>query len=284
MFQLNKIVQYKVGYIFGVASLFVILLSVFCIFLVPAKLSIEFVGGSLFDIQIQDDIIQNLDKFGYTYTIEKAGTSYLVKFPHHIKYDGLIEEISSFAKINSFASFSPFVTKSLIQKSLMAIMLSIAMIFIYIFLRFNVYYGLGAMLTLTHDVLIVIAFIKLMHIECDMSVIAAILTIVGYSINDTVIIYDKIREDLNIKNDFYQTILNSIKETLPRTIGTSLTTMLVIIPAIIFTSGSIQNFCLIVCVGILVGTFSSISVSSLILLPFRNRIYNLVQLKKTITQ
>ena len=161
----------------------------------------------------------------------------------------------------------------------MAIVFSIIAIFVYIFLRFNIYYSLGTISTILHDVILVVAFIKVCHIEFNITIIAAILTIIGYSVNDTVIIYDKIRTLLTLKSNIHTTINHAITSTLARTIGTSLSTALAIIPVLFLTSGSIKDFCLIVIFGIAVGTVSSIAVSALVLLPFQKKLFEIIKLK-----
>lgn len=257
-----------------------ILFAFAVIVFIPFNKSIEFQGGSAIQIEIHtNSSIEDLSSILPKHTLSSLGNG---RF--NIQFSSILDEktkgqIHKYATVQSLTTIAPSITKNLIHKSLMAILFSILAIFVYIFLRFNVYYGLGTISTILHDVILIVAFIKICHIEFNITIIAAILTIIGYSVNDTIIIYDKIRSLLTLKSDFKKTINHAISSTLSRTVGTSFSTALAIIPVLFLTTGSIKDFCLIVIFGIVVGTVSSVAVSALILLPFQKKLFEIMKLK-----
>ena len=162
----------------------------------------------------------------------------------------------------------PQVGKDLRKKGLMAIVFAMIGVLIYVTIRFEFRFAVGAILALIHDVLITLGVFSLFGKEIDLPIIAAFLAIVGYSLNDTIIVYDRIRENYGAKNkeDFPVIVNSSINETLSRTILTSGTTLLVVLALFLFGGGVIHNFAFALLVGIGVGTYSSIFVASPVLL------------------
>ena len=260
-----------------------IFISLLLIFFVPLNKSIEFTGGAFFEVSVSNENIvdfqKNISKFDTT-SIDIGNGKILIKTANSRNFDELSYHISSIAQIDSSSVVAPSMTSSLIKKSVYAIIFSILTVFIYILIRFNTYYSLGAIITIVHDLILSFAFIKIMHIEFGISTIAALLTIVGYSVNDTVIVYDKIRASLSSKCNFKERLNQAINSTLPRTIGTSLTTVLAILPVIFFTNGDIKHFCEIVVFGIFIGTISSIAVSALFLIPFESKILEILKIRE----
>jgi preprotein translocase subunit SecF len=141
---------------------------------------------------------------------------------------------------------------------------TLALILIYAAIRFRIEYALGAVIAIAHDALIMVAFICLTNMEFNTTTIAALLTILGYSINDTIVIFDRIRETLRVyPDDTFENILNrSISETLGRTIITTVTTMLAVLSLFIFTTGSMKDFALALLVGMTSGVYSTIFIAS----------------------
>jgi len=162
----------------------------------------------------------------------------------------------------------PQVGKDLRQKGLLSIAYAMIGILIYISWRFELRYAIGAIIALLHDVLITLGAFSLSGREIDLPIIAAFLAIIGYSLNDTIIVYDRIRENYgkHQKKGFSSVVNHSINETLSRTILTSGTTLLVVLALFIFGGGVIHNFAFALLVGILVGTYSSIFVASPVLI------------------
>ena len=152
------------------------------------------------------------------------------------------------------------------RKAIMAGVLAVIAIVIYISFRFEFTYGVAAVVALVHDTLIAMGIFLLCGRQLSLTVVAALLTIMGYSLNDTIVVFDRIREDLNlITKDTYQQIINiSINQTLSRTVLTSLTTLLVVVILFLFGGGAINDFALIMLIGVIVGTYSSIFVASAI--------------------
>ncbi|MBW2690493.1 MAG: protein translocase subunit SecF, partial [Deltaproteobacteria bacterium] len=162
----------------------------------------------------------------------------------------------------------PQVGKDLRQKGLLSIFYAMIGILIYISWRFELRFAIGAIIALVHDVLITLGAFSLTGREIDLPIIAAFLAIIGYSLNDTIIVYDRIRENYgkHQKKGFSVVVNRSINETLSRTILTSGTTLLVVLALFIFGGGVIHNFAFAMLVGILIGTYSSIFVASPVLI------------------
>lgn len=167
----------------------------------------------------------------------------------------------------------PQVGKDLRDKGLMAILWAMVGILIYITWRFEFRFGVGALIATVHDVLITLAAFSFFNKEIDLTIIAAFLAIIGYSLNDTIIVCDRIRENMgkHAKEGLTAIINRSINETLSRTIMTSGTTLLVVISLFIFGGGVIHNFAFAMLVGILIGTYSSIFVASPVILFWEGR-------------
>lgn len=172
------------------------------------------------------------------------------------------------SEIRRVEMVGPQVGKDLREKGFKAILFAMIAILIYVTLRFEFRFAVGAILALVHDVLITLGVFSVFGCEIDLPVIAAFLAIIGYSLNDTIIVYDRIRENMGrySKDAFGQIINRSINETLSRTILTSGTTLLVILSLFIFGGGVIHNFALALLVGVLIGTYSSIFVASPLLI------------------
>ena len=167
-------------------------------------------------------------------------------------------------EIRSVESVGPQVGDELKLSALLAILIALALILVYITFRFHWKFGISAILTLTHDVLVVVGFLSVFDKEFSLPVVAALLTVVGYSLNDTIVVFDRIRENIaRFRKKTLDEVINlSINETLSRTILTSGTTLFVVL-ALFFLGGAIiHDFAFGILVGVLVGTYSSIYVAS----------------------
>lgn len=167
----------------------------------------------------------------------------------------------------------PQVGKDLRQKGIMAILYALVGILIYVTWRFEFRFAVGAILALTHDVLITLGAFSITGREIDLPIIAAFLAIIGYSLNDTIIIFDRVRENTGkvAKETFVQLINRSINETLSRTLLTSGTTLMVVLALFLLGGGVIHNFAFAMLVGIVVGTYSTIFVASAFVLYWERR-------------
>ena len=178
--------------------------------------------------------------------------------------DALPENKDDF--ILSIDKVSPKVGSELSGKAIMAIIYAITLILIYISFRFEFTYAIGAIAAIAHDVIITLGVFSILGYEISLSIIAAFLTIVGYSLNDTIVIFDRIRENMKaLKRESVVSIVNkSINESLSRTVVTSLTTLFVVLTLYFFGGEVIHYFSFALIIGVLVGTYSSIFVASLI--------------------
>jgi len=168
--------------------------------------------------------------------------------------------------ILSIGKVSPKVGSELSGKAIMAIIYALSLILIYISLRFEFIFAIGAIAAIAHDVIITLGIFSILGYEVSLSVVAAFLTIVGYSLNDTIVIFDRIRENLKTlkRGSIVDTVNKSINESLSRTVVTSLTTLIVVLILYIFGGEVIHYFSFALIIGVLVGTYSSIFVASLI--------------------
>ncbi len=248
---------------------------------------IDFKGGTLIELRAENNVSiselrsslnsmnlgdVNVKEFG------KTG-DYLIKIEQKaLNNKTLIADIKSklVSTFNQDINFrrvenvGPKVSSELLQSSLIAISLSLAAMLFYIWIRFEWQFSVGAIVALFHDVIITIGVFSILSLEINLSIIAAVLTIVGYSMNDTVVIYDRIRENLNkfTKFNILEISNLSINETLSRTIITSLTTLLALF-SIYFLGGEIlRGFSFAMILGVFIGTYSSIFVAAPVLKLF----------------
>jgi preprotein translocase subunit SecF len=171
-------------------------------------------------------------------------------------------------KFVSVESVGPKVSGELIQTAVIAVVLAIGAVLVYIWLRFEWQFALGAVLALVHDVLLTIGIFSELQIKFDLAIIAALLTIVGYSLNDTVVVFDRVRENLRkYKQRSLAEVLNlSINETLSRTLMTSVTTLLALLSLFILGGDVIRGFVFAMIWGVIIGTYSSVFIAAAILL------------------
>lgn len=212
--------------------------------------------GTRFNIRIADDT----DTDNFQQTTSKAVSDILEE--RFEKVDITNEEYIG----SSFAG-------SLATQTIWVTLIALGLILLYVWIRFKLNYAVSAIVAVFHDVLFLLGFIGAFGLEFSTSTIAAVLTIIGYSLNDTIVIFDRIRENSRIVKDrsFGEIINRSVSQSLSRTLITSVTTLLAVIAIYIFATGTIRIFALSLVVGVLVGTYSSIFVASPILLAWHNR-------------
>tara|TARA_B100002051_G_C16689847_1_gene614862 strand:- start:40 stop:942 length:903 start_codon:yes stop_codon:yes gene_type:complete len=266
-------------------SLFLVLASFTLLIIKGLNFGIDFKGGTLIELRIDSKNIQisdvrsafsnmdlgdvNVKQFG------KKG-DYLIKFEKKTfeKKDGIgvikdnvVKKLGSGINFRRVENVGPKVSQELLNSGLLAISLALGAMLFYIWIRFEWQFSIGSIIAIFHDVLITIGIFSLLSLEINLSIVAAVLTIVGYSMNDTVVIYDRIRENLrkfsNLKISEISNI--SINETLSRTIITSLTTLLALFSIFILGGEILRGFSLAMIIGVLIGTYSSIFVASPIL-------------------
>ena len=272
----------------NITSMILVLLSILMILFKGLNFGIDFKGGTLMELRCDSTNIQisnvrssfnqldlgdiNVKEFG------KKG-DFLIKFERKsfddkISIKTIKEKVSNELQGNvdfrRVENVGPKVSKELLESGLLAISLALAAMLFYIWVRFEWQFSIGSIIAIFHDVLITIGLFSLLSLEINLSIVAAVLTIVGYSMNDTVVIYDRIRENL-IKYSSLKIgeISNkSINETLSRTIITSSTTLLALISIFILGGEILKGFSLAMIIGVVIGTYSSIFVASPILKYF----------------
>lgn len=240
------------------------------------SLSIDFTGGNIAQIKLEraldiSDIRTSLINNGLDGTeIIEFGSpeEILIK----TQYDGsgkelitlLKESISTPFTIERFEKIGPKIGDELRTDAINAILTALLLISIYISFRFDRFYAYGSLAALTHDILITLGIFSLLNIDIDLTIIAAFLTIVGYSLNDTIVVFDRIRETQTKfpKKDLNWTINKSLNASLSRTIITSLTTLMVVLILFLFGGEVIKNFAFALIVGVVIGTYSSIFIAS----------------------
>ncbi len=266
-------------------SLILIILSIAVLLFKGLNLGVDFKGGTLIEIRTENantnigEIRQSFLKMELgDVTVKKFGreNDYLVKIElkgntneNFIKSinDELSADLGVNVNFRRVENVGPKVSKELLKDGLLAISLSLAAMLFYIWIRFEWQFSLGAIIALIHDVTITIGIFSLLSYEINLSIVAAILTIVGYSMNDTVVIYDRIRENLKKYSKIsIEEISNiSTNETLSRTLITSVTTLLALLSIYIFGGSILKGFSFAMIVGVIVGTYSSIFVATPIL-------------------
>ena len=285
MFQkLNFVSQFKTA---NIISIILFILSLCFIFFKGLNYGIDFKGGTLIELRVSEKINPsiiretlnsmdlgdvNVKKFG------KEG-DFLIKVEQKNTNDGLIPNIKKNLSDNLSAELDfrrvenvgPKVSSELLESSVIAISLSLAAMLFYIWVRFEWQFSLGSIIALFHDVIITLGIFSVLSLEINLSIIAAVLTIVGYSMNDTVVIYDRIRENLSkyTKISISDITNLSINETLARTIITSVTTLLALFSIYILGGEILRGFSFAMILGVIIGTYSSIFVASPILKFFK---------------
>ncbi len=179
-----------------------------------------------------------------------------------------LQTVDSSITFPSVESVGPKVSGELVQTAIIAVLMAIGAVLIYIWLRFEWQFSLGAVAALVHDIVLTIGIFSILQIRFDLAIIAALLTIVGYSLNDTVVVFDRVRENLRKykKKDLKEVLSLSINETLSRTVMTSVTTLLALISLYMLGGDVIRGFVFAMIWGVIVGTYSSVFVASAILL------------------
>jgi len=286
---LNKINFSKFFKVANIFSLLAVLVSILFLFFKGLNYGVDFKGGTLLEIRIENKNIQiqeirsslNIQELGDVNVKEfgKKG-DFLIKFEKNAnenkKFITDLKNIIS-KKINSAVNFrrvetvGPKVSSELLEQGVTAIALALGAMLFYIWIRFEWQFSLGAIVALVHDVVITLGIFSVLSFEVNLSIVAAVLTIVGYSMNDTVVIFDRIRENLlkysKLKTNEIADI--SVNETLSRTVITSLTTLLALFSIFILGGEILKGFSFAMILGVIIGTYSSIFVASPVLNYFK---------------
>ena len=285
----NRINFSKFFKIANIFSLLAIFISILFLFLKGLNFGVDFKGGTLLEIRVSDSNVKIQDIRDSLKTVNVGDVSvkefgkdgdFLVKFEKNSnENDKFISELKNkiSGKVGSEVNFrrvesvGPKVSSELLKQGVTAIALSLAAMLFYIWIRFEWQFSLGSIIALFHDVVITLGIFSILSLEVNLSIVAAVLTIVGYSMNDTVVIYDRIRENL-LKYSKINTneIANiSVNETLSRTVITSLTTLLALGSIFVLGGEILRGFSFAMILGVIIGTYSSIFVASPVLNYFK---------------
>ena len=273
----------------NILSLLIFIMSVLFILFKGLNYGIDFKGGTLIELRTDSKNVNiseirsslnsmnlgdvNVKEFG------KEG-DYLIKVEQKTENNNelipkikktLINNLNAEINFRRVENVGPKVSSELLESGIIAIFLSLVAMLFYIWIRFEWQFSVGSIVALFHDVIITIGIFSILSLEVNLSIIAAVLTIVGYSMNDTVVIYDRIRENLNkyTRLNISETANLSINETLSRTIITSLTTLLALLSIYILGGEILRGFSFAMILGVLIGTYSSIFVAAPVLKFFK---------------
>ncbi len=272
--------------LFNIISIVLVVISILLLVFKGLNFGIDFKGGTLIELRSDDKKI-NVTSLRSTLNNMNLGdvnvkrfgneTDFLIKIEKNDKNTidsikkNLMELSGSSFNFRRVENVGPKVSSELLKSGIIAIALSLAAMLFYIWIRFEWQFSLGAILALFHDVIITLGLFSLFSLEINLSIVAAVLTIVGYSMNDTVVIYDRVRENLRKFSDIkiFELTNISINETLSRTIITSATTLLALISIYFFGGEILKGFSLAMIMGVTLGTYSSIYIANPILVKLR---------------
>ena len=286
IFKISKEIKFSNFYKkMNIFSYILIFLSILVLLIKGLNLGVDFKGGTLIEVRTENSITaiaeirESFLKMNLgDVTVKKFGkeNDYLVKIEitksddeNFIKSinDKLSADLGSAVNFRRVENVGPKVSNELLRAGLLAISLSLAAMLFYIWIRFEWQFSLGAIIALIHDVIITVGIFSFLAYEVNLSIVAAVLTIVGYSMNDTVVIFDRIRENLKKYSKISITEISdlSTNQTLSRTLITSVTTLLALFSIYIFGGAILKGFSFAMIIGVIVGTYSSIFVATPIL-------------------
>ena len=286
----KKLIPFSSFYkIFNLTSSILIVISILLLLFKGLNYGVDFKGGTLIEIRTANNSvsISNLRKsfnkmnlgdvsvkqfgkqndFIVKFEKQRAGKEIVID---NIKKD-LSKSIGNIFEFRRVESVGPKVSSELLKSGVIAIALSLSAMLIYIWIRFEWQFSIGAIIALFHDVIVTLGIFSLFSFEINLSIVAAVLTIVGYSMNDTVVIFDRVRENLRKYSDIkiFDLTNISINQTLSRTIITSITTLLALLSIYIFGGEILKGFSLAMILGVIFGTYSSIYIANPILVFLR---------------
>ena len=286
IFEISKDIKFSHFYRkLNILSLIFIIFSILVLVFKGLNLGVDFKGGTLIELRTENSII-NIAEIRQSFlkmnlgevSVQKFGNEndYLVKIQQTNQQDTnfikkinqqISKDVGSNINFRRVENVGPKVSHELIRSAAIAIALSMFAMLVYIWFRFEWQFSLASIIALVHDVLITLGIFSILSLEVNLSIVAALLTIVGYSLNDTVVIFDRIRENLRkySKIPIGEISDISINETLSRTVITSLTTLLALLSIYFFGGEILKGFSFAMIIGVIIGTYSSIFVATPIL-------------------
>lgn len=279
-----------------VVSAMLLIISIGAIVFQQLNLGLDFTGGTLVEVRYGaapslDAIRQLLEDSGFQdVSVQTFGASTEILIRLQQAFDADVgNDVVSLLRANGDsvnlvrAEFvGAQVGDQLRDQSGLGLLVALGVVMLYVAFRFQYKFALGALLALLHDVIIVVGIFALFKLEFDLTVLAAILAVIGYSLNDTIVVYDRIRETIRTSriDDMPQIFNEAINATLSRTLATSGTTVLVLLALLLLGGDMIENFAIALLIGIVVGTFSSIYISGALLIPLKLSREDLIPTKK----
>ncbi len=272
----------KIAYVISSIAL---LISIISIVVIGFNYGIDFAGGTLFQLKFEKSVDvgtarEVLKEFNLgTSIIQQLSSNELLVRTKKISTDKRREIIKALEKkfgkadLRRLEEVGPAIGAELRKLAIYAIIFAVIGILVYVAIRFDFKFSVVAVLPLLHDSLIVLGIFSLLHREINIPTVAAVLTIIGYSLNDTIVILDRIRENLKLikRKDMEELVNTSLNQTLSRTLNTSLTTLIPVIVLYFLGGAVLSNFALALFIGIIVGTYSSIFVASALLVDWDKR-------------
>jgi len=285
---------------FAVSGILIVC-SIVALFTIDMNLGLDFTGGTLIEVSYPSapeiaDVRENLEAAGLDDAVVQtfgAAAEIVVRIPPRdaeessaelstIVLQALQQGVEGEVIMRRVEFVGPQVGDELTEQGILAVVYALIGIFLYVMVRFQWRFSVGAVAALVHDILITMGILAVAQVEFDLTVVAALLAVIGYSLNDTIVLFDRIRENFPRlrKASPLQVVNTSVNETLSRTLMTSLTTLLVLVALFIFGGEIIHAFAFTLIVGVLVGTYSSIYVASTTLLELGVSKFDLLAVEK----
>lgn len=274
--------------IYAIISTIIILIGLVMFFVKGLNYGIDFSGGTLIEVNVGkfievDEVREIVDEYDSGASIIHAGSekdSIIIKSTKDLKNNEITSIINSFVEKHDLAEdnyqskkFGATISDEIKNKALLSTVIATVLMLAYITWRFQFAFGLAAIIALAHDILIMLAVYSIFRIPVNNSFIAAILAVLGYSINDTIVIFDRIRENLKLypKQTMEETINSSIKKSIRRTINTSVTTLVAVVTLYVLGVEDIKVLALPLIIGIVSGTYSSLFIASPVLFELNSK-------------
>lgn len=274
--------------IYAIISTIIILIGLVMFFVKGLNYGIDFSGGTLIEVNVGkfievDEVREIVDEYDSGASIIHAGSekdSIIIKSTKDLKNNEITSIINSFVEKYDLAEdnyqskkFGATISDEIKNKALLSTVIATVLMLAYITWRFQFAFGLAAIIALAHDILIMLAVYSIFRIPVNNSFIAAILAVLGYSINDTIVIFDRIRENLKLypKQTMEETINSSIKKSIRRTINTSVTTLVAVVTLYVLGVEDIKVLALPLIIGIVSGTYSSLFIASPVLFELNSK-------------
>ncbi|WP_339883131.1 protein translocase subunit SecF [Vreelandella maris] len=287
----------KIAYI---VSALLLIVSIGAILIQQLNLGLDFTGGTLIEVRYGaapslDAIRVLLEESGFQDVSVQtfgASTEVLIRLQQAFDADvggevvNLLRADGDTVNLVRSEFVGSQVGDQLRDQSGLGLLVALGVVMVYVAFRFQYKFAIGALLALLHDVIIVVGVFALFQLDFDLTVLAAILAVIGYSLNDTIVVYDRVREAIRTSriDDMPQIFNEAINATLSRTLATSGTTVLVLLALLLLGGDMIENFAIALLVGIVVGTFSSIYIAAALLLPLKLSREDLIPTKKELDE